>query len=259
MRDRYRYGTEPIGSRRGSSRSRKRRRRRPHQSAGYIGIPVLLGVLCWIGVSARGGGNSALASLPAGHLRTFAYTVVPGDALQTLAVAFGTTPTTLQSVNRLPPDAAPRVGQRLLIPRPSHGYQVDGSFPSGTRHLIEVTARRFHVDLALALAVAWQESRAQQQAVSDRQAVGIMQVEPATGEQVAAQLGCPIDLSNAYDNVIAGVYWLGHLLQYYHGDVQQAVAAYNEGQTNFARYGYLPDARQYMQNVLRFQMALSAP
>jgi soluble lytic murein transglycosylase-like protein len=189
---------------------------------------------------------------------TFIYTVVPGDIVPSLAAAFGTTPAALRDLNRLAPDAPPRPGQRLRIPRPSRGYGLDGSFPAGTRQLIEAAAHRFHVDVALALAIAWQESRARQSAVSDRHAIGIMQMEPDTAEQVAVQIGSPIDLENAYDNVTAGVYWLGYLLQSYSGDVQKAVAAYYEGQTNLSRYGYLPDARRYMQSVLRFRIALAS-
>jgi soluble lytic murein transglycosylase-like protein len=222
-----------------------------------VGIPILLGVLFWIFAVARGGGTGALASLSPRHAPTFTYTTVPGDTLQSVALAFETTPATLRSLNQLSPGAGPSAGRQLLIPRPPAGYQLDGSFPTGTRGLIEAAAHRFHIDVSLAVAVAWQESRGQEQVVSARHAIGIMQVEPDTGQQIATDLHSPIDLQDANDNVTAGVYWLGYLLRFYHGDVEQALAAYNEGQTNLARYGYLPDARQYMQSVLRFRVALA--
>jgi soluble lytic murein transglycosylase-like protein len=222
-----------------------------------VGIPLALGILFWLFMIARGGGTGALASLSPHQPQTFAYTIVPGDTIQNLAVAFGATPATLRSVNRLAPGVEPRDGQQLLIPRPAAGYRLDGEFPAGVRDLVAAAARRFHVDVSLALAVAWQESRGQEQAVSARHAMGIMQVEPVTGQQVASQLGVSIDLHNANDDVTAGVYWLGSLLRFYHGDVEQALAAYNEGQTNLARYGFLPDARQYMQDVLRFRIAFA--
>ena len=53
--------------------------------------------------------------------------------------------------------------------------------PHATRDLIVRTARRYGVDPGLALAVAWQESGWNQRQVSVADAIGAMQVVPATG------------------------------------------------------------------------------
>ena len=105
--------------------------------------------------------------------------------------------------------------------------------------LVVQGARRFGIRPALALAVAWQESRLQQDAVSPTGAVGIMQVEPDTSKLAAKDLGVPIDPTTAADNVTAGLFWLHSLLNSYHNDEASALAAYYEGPGNLARRGYL--------------------
>src|SRR5438309_2135859 len=69
------------------------------------------------------------------------------------------------------------------------------------------------VDARLIRAVAWAESGWRQEAVSSTGAVGIMQIEPSTGQWVSETLaGRRLDIWRAIDNVTAGSLLLRHLL-----------------------------------------------
>lgn len=95
------------------------------------------------------------------------------------------------------------------------------------------------------------ESGWQQHVVSPTGAIGIMQVEPYTGEWVSQYLAHrKLDLNNATDNVTAGTLLLKHLLQIHHGDVARALAAYYQGDASIAQHGLFGDTVQYQRVVL---------
>lgn len=82
---------------------------------------------------------------------------------------------------------------------------------------------------ALVKAVIGQESNGNPNAVSGKGAKGLMQVEPAT----AASMGLPdADLTDPAQNVSIGTAYLNKMLARYHGNVSQALAAYNAGPGN---------------------------
>jgi soluble lytic murein transglycosylase len=66
---------------------------------------------------------------------------------------------------------------------------------------------------------------------------GLMQIMPATGEEIAAEMGWPPgysaeDLYNPQINVTLGADYLAKWLNYFEGDVYAALAAYNGGPGN---------------------------
>ena len=134
------------------------------------------------------------------------------------------------------------MGQTLIIPSPYH--------PAKTRHLVAALARQYHLDPAFALAIADQESGFNENAISPTGAIGVMQVEPGTGKQLATDLGRSIDLGVERDNITVGVYWLAYLVRYYAGNERSAAAAYYEGQGNLAAHGYLAGTGQYVADVM---------
>ncbi|MCI0402666.1 MAG: lytic transglycosylase domain-containing protein [Acidobacteria bacterium] len=88
--------------------------------------------------------------------------------------------------------------------------------------LIIAAAQRHGVDPRLAVEVAVQESRLDQNAVSAAGAIGVFQLMPAT----AAALG--VDPRNLEQNIEGGVRYLKQQLTRF-GDVAQALGAYNWG------------------------------
>lgn len=116
--------------------------------------------------------------------------------------------------------------------------------------LIQRLAPRFNVDARLALAIARAESNLDAQAVSPRQAMGLMQLIPDT----AARFG----VRNVFDpeqNVRGGLAYLRWLLERFGGNVALTSAAYNAGEQVVERHGGVPpyaETQQYVQRILRF-------
>jgi len=93
-------------------------------------------------------------------------------------------------------------------------------------------ARRHRMDPALALAVMHVESRYNAFAVSSKDAMGLMQIIPSTGEELAARLGIrwegPHTLFDPTTNVRIGMAYLQQLRDRY-DNWSTALAAYNWG------------------------------
>jgi hypothetical protein len=96
--------------------------------------------------------------------------------------------------------------------------------------------------------VARIESDLRQDAVSNKGAIGLMQLMPGT----AALLG--VDAHNPQDNVLGGAKFLRELLLRYNGDPELALAAYNAGPGAVQKYNGVPpylETRKYIIRVLR--------
>jgi soluble lytic murein transglycosylase-like protein len=94
-------------------------------------------------------------------------------------------------------------------------------------------ARRHQLDPRLVLAVVHVESRYDTYAVSNMDAMGLMQILPSTGEWLAPQVGVawlgPQTLFDPISNVRLGVAYLRMLLDRYDGNLTSALVAYNWG------------------------------
>jgi soluble lytic murein transglycosylase-like protein len=123
-------------------------------------------------------------------------------------------------------------------------------------HTVVVEARRHHFDPALVLAVIHVESRFDTYAVSPKDALGLMQLLPSTGAELAPLVGVawhgPQTLFDPVANVRLGVAYLRQLTDRYNGSVKTALVAYNWGPgriDQFVRAGD-PLPREYSQLVL---------
>jgi soluble lytic murein transglycosylase len=96
-------------------------------------------------------------------------------------------------------------------------------------------AHNYRLDPALLASVIYQESKFRADARSDRGAIGLMQLLPATAKGIAERTGGTrfrvSDLYNPELNVRYGAWYLRHLLDKY-GSERTALAAYNAGQHN---------------------------
>ena len=123
-------------------------------------------------------------------------------------------------------------------------------------HTVVVEARRYHFDPILVLAVIHVESRFDTYAVSPKDALGLMQLLPSTGEALAPLVGVewhgPQTLFDPVANVRLGVAYLRQLTDRYNGSVRTALVAYNWGPgriDQFMRAGD-PLPSEYSQLVL---------
>jgi soluble lytic murein transglycosylase-like protein len=143
-------------------------------------------------------------------------------------------------------------GARSLIPETAPAAPP----PAEVAQAIAESALRHAVSAPLAEAVAWQESRFHQAAVSPKGALGVMQLMPAT----ARTLG--VDAADLKGNIDGGVIYLGQMLKRFEGDLPRALAAYNAGPEAVTRYGGVPpyaETRAYVQAILGHLATVSLP
>ena len=132
------------------------------------------------------------------------------------------------------PDQAIRAAQKAA----QDGYvSIERLFP-----LVDVPFARNNGDLehALVLALIRQESRFDRQARSSAGALGLMQLMPRTARSVARSMGLSESskrlTSSATHNIALGSRYLDDLIERYDGSYLLAVAAYNGGPRNVARW-----------------------
>lgn len=99
--------------------------------------------------------------------------------------------------------------------------------------LHEIAEHRWAVPAEFALAVARQESEMNPAALSPAGARGLMQLMPATAEQMAGQAGIPFDaqklVRDPLYNARLGTEYLARMVRQYAGSYVLATAAYNAG------------------------------
>lgn len=148
------------------------------------------------------------------------------------------------------------VGARPLVRQadPAQAAPAEAA-PLEVARAIEDSAQRHAVSAPLAQAVAWQESRFRQDAVSPKGALGVMQLMP----QTARRLG--VDAADLRGNIDGGVAYLSQMLARFEGDLPRALAAYNAGPEAVQRYGGVPpyaETRAYVRAILGRLSAVSA-
>jgi soluble lytic murein transglycosylase-like protein len=114
-------------------------------------------------------------------------------------------------------------------------------------HIVSAAAKRHNVDPALVKAVISTESAWNPRAISNKGAVGLMQLIPETAQRFG--------VGNSFDpaqNVEGGTTYLKSLLNKYNGDLTKSLAAYNAGERAVDVSGGVPaypETQRYVQKV----------
>lgn len=114
--------------------------------------------------------------------------------------------------------------------------------------LVRRLAPEYGVSPRLALTVARTESNLNPQAVSQKNAQGLMQLIPETSARFNVQK--PFDPEQ---NVRGGLAYLRWLLAYFRGNVALVAAAYNAGEGAVNRFGGIPpfaETRDYVKRIM---------
>ncbi|PYT24697.1 MAG: hypothetical protein DMG57_27660 [Acidobacteria bacterium] len=119
--------------------------------------------------------------------------------------------------------------------------------PSAMRNMVDQIAQRHEVDRDLVHSVIRIESNYNPYAISEKGALGLMQLDPSTARRFGVS-----NAMNPAQNVDGGVRYLKYLLEHYKGDRHLALAAYNAGEGSVERFGGVPpypETRNYVYQV----------
>lgn len=150
-------------------------------------------------------------------------------------------------------DRAPEADLRMAQALATRGYVVDAqsiaekyirdhtraplefwelSYPRAYSETVQAAAAEFKVDPPLIWAVMREESRYDPNALSYAGARGLMQLMPSTQTWIAGQLhenGAPGDAYVPQSSIRMGAWYLHFLSDYFKGDLDLTIAAYNGG------------------------------
>ncbi len=173
------------------------------------------------------------------------------DGALRMLQAVGNTPAeTPQCLRELPP-----VSQADNPPMSKVDYTQIA--PRKIMELVMKLAPQFKVEPQLALAIIAAESNFDVQALSPKNAQGLMQLIPDTSAR--------FNVKNPYDpaqNIRGGLTYLRWLLAYFEGDVSLVAAAYNSGEGTVERYRGVPpykETRNYVKRIIRSVGMLAHP
>jgi soluble lytic murein transglycosylase-like protein len=130
----------------------------------------------------------------------------------------------------------------------SVGPSVALRAPPHIERLVQQLAPQFNVSPKLALAIIAVESNFDSAALSNKNAMGLMQLIPDTARRFGVR--------NAFDpqqNIRGGMAYLRWLLAYYQGDVKLVAAAYNAGEGNVDKHRGVPpfaETQDYVRRVV---------
>jgi soluble lytic murein transglycosylase len=147
---------------------------------------------------------------------------------------------------------------RLLtnLTGPEKDYFFYLAYPFAYRDPITAFSAQYAVDPLFLLAIIREESNFRQDAGSHAGALGLMQVMPATGADIASQIGIqdysPDILLDPETSIMMGSYYIRKMLDTFDGNMFYALGAYNGGpgamQSWIRRFGDL-DIDEFVESV----------
>jgi len=129
---------------------------------------------------------------------------------------------------------------------------------------IKELSEKGEINFLLAYLLAYVESSFDQYAVSNKGAIGIIQVKPEAGREIAYELNIPFAEELLFDceyNIKIGTYYFGKMLERFN-DIELAFVAYNMGPTfvlnklksgEFISRKYLSRIEKFFEEVRRYE------
>ena len=164
------------------------------------------------------------------------YTTEPRNDLELIEVIGETKPKATSTANTAASSSSTGSGVRVATGKGQNGYDA----------LIREAAAAYELPFAFVKAVVKVESNFNPAAVSSAGAMGLMQLMPATAEDMGVT-----DPFDPRDNVFGGTKYLRMLANRYDGDINLVLSSYNAGPGNVDKYSGIPfeETRNYVQAV----------
>lgn len=134
-------------------------------------------------------------------------------------------------------EGKPQTKLKKNVPNTAHYHQI-----------VDNKSAKYNVEPSLVKAVIKTESNWDAAVVSQKGAMGLMQLMPSTANDM--------DVRNPFDpeeNIEGGIRYLRYLLNKFDGDLTLALAAYNAGPKTVEKFGSIPpipETQQYVKQVL---------
>jgi len=165
---------------------------------------------------------------------------------------------TLECNNKMPTVVFNRASlAKFKVKRPGSGANLSNGFITEYDREIILISEKHKVDPYLVKAVIKAESNFNPDAVSSKNAQGMMQLIPGTASDYGVE-----DPFDAKENMEGGVQYLKDLLDYFDGDLKLSLAAYNAGKGSVIKHGFTippyPETTDYIAKVLEYYKHLKA-
>jgi len=169
---------------------------------------------------------------------------------------------TIECNNKLPTVVftGPAFLAKYRIVRPGEkedAFALSANFSSDYDNEILTASVKHDVDPYLVKAVIKAESNFDPNAVSPKNAQGMMQLIPATASDYGVN-----DPFDPISNIEGGVRYLKDLMEYFDGDMKLSLAAYNAGKGAVIKHGFTippyPETTDYITKVLGYYKIMKA-
>jgi len=163
-----------------------------------------------------------------------------------------------------PPAIVPPVQAAAAVPRATKAANLlppapplPANAPPPIVNYVRLIAPDYQLTPQLVLAIIATESNFNPNAVSPKQAQGLMQLIPDTAARFNVR-----NIRDPAQNIRGGMAYLRWLMAYFEGDVMLVAAAYNAGERAVERYRGVPpyaETRDYVRRILAATGTLSHP
>ena len=169
---------------------------------------------------------------------------------------------TIECNNKMPTVVftGPAALAKYRIVRPGEkedAFALSANFSSDYDNEILTASVKHDVDPYLVKAVIKAESNFDPNAVSSKNAQGMMQLIPATASDYGVD-----DPFDPIANIEGGVRYLKDLMEYFDGDMKLSLAAYNAGKGSVIKHGFTippyPETTDYITKVLGYYKIMKA-
>ena len=187
------------------------------------------------------------------------------SALAGAALSLAAFPASAQVIAIGPEGVSSISGPSVVTPEGVVPIRTERKSPASPRHAAKQAAAAPMLDRAgdaadisprLLEAIAYVESRFNTKAVSPKGAIGMMQLMPATAEELG------VDPHDPQENARGGADYLRRMVTLFGNNVELAVAAYNAGPAAVLKYGGVPpyaETRAYVDAVMEYLAKSSVP